>query len=188
VFQHPVEVVDQVVAGVVQVAGVEADPHLFLQRDAVEDAAEFLEAAPDFAALAGHCFEQHRRVQFRRQHRVELVDDQRDAGLFALSDVAAGVKVVEVARQPLHARQVVKHRFQREIARFRVGRTRVERVGSVRQQLAETVFGGQREKGVDVALVEILGLAAAWVAREELECVGADRQRVAAHAEEAVGR
>ena len=59
---------------------------------------------------------------------------------------------------------------------------------TMRQQLAETVFGGQREKGVDVTLIEILGLAAARVTREKLKGIGANRQRIPAHAKEALRR
>ena len=57
----------------------------------------------------------------------------------------------------------------------------------MRQQRAETVFPGQREEGVDIGLVQILGLAAARIAGEELEGVGPDRQRIPAHAEKAAG-
>ena len=188
VFQHAVEVVDQIIAGVVQVAGVEADAHFLLQHHAVENAADFLEGASDLAAFSGHRLEQHGGLQVRPQHGIQLLDDQRDAGVFALPGVAAGVKIVEVAGHVFHAGQIVPHHFECETSRLRIGGTRVEGVRRMCQQLAETVFGGQREKGVDVGQVQILGFPAARIAGEELEGVGTDRQRVAAHAEEALGR
>ncbi len=59
--QDPVEIVDNVVPGIMDVTGVETDPHLVLQDDPIEDAAQFLKAAADLAALAGHGFEQDGR-------------------------------------------------------------------------------------------------------------------------------
>jgi len=53
--------------------------------------------------------------------------------------------------------------------------------------LDELVLGGKGEKGIEIVLIDRLRLAAARIAREELESVGTDRQRVAAHGQEAFG-
>lgn len=54
------------------------------------------------------------------------------------------------------------------------------------QQCRETVLGGKMEKPGDVRQVDVLGLAAAWVAGKELEGVGIDRQCGAAHGHKAL--
>ena len=187
-FEYPVKVIDDVVAGIVDVAGIETNPHFFLKRHAIENALKLLEGPPDLAALASHRLEQDRRLQIRGQDRIQLRDNQRNAGILPLADVAAGMKIVEVAGNPFHALQVVQHGLERETPGVFVGRAGVERVGGMRQQRPEAIVGSQFQKRVDIRLVERLGTATTRVAREELKSVGADRQGITAHAEKTLGR
>ena len=91
------------------------------------------------------------------------------------------MKIVEVVRRRLEALQVVPHGFQRKGARLRAGRARVDRVRRVSKQHGKAVFRGKVVQLPGVLGVERLCAATAGVPREELKCVGADRERGFAH-------
>ena len=57
-----VEVIDDVVAGIPDVAGIETDAELFLAVHAVDDGGELFEAASDLRALARHGFQENQRL------------------------------------------------------------------------------------------------------------------------------
>lgn len=183
--QHAVEVVDDIVAGVMHVTGVKTDTHFFPQGDPVQNQAQFLKVAAKFTALAGHGLQQHRRRLLRRQDGVELGGDQGDARLFALSDMTAWMEGIEIARQVFQAFQVVLHGVQCEMARLGVGRAGVERVGGMGQDAGKAVPGGQVEEGREVGLIELFGRAPAGIAREKLQGVGTDSKRGLAHGQKA---
>ena len=55
--QHPVQVIDNIVACTVDVAGIKADSQMAVQLRAVDDGFELLKAAANLRALAGHGFQ-----------------------------------------------------------------------------------------------------------------------------------
>ena len=91
------QIADDVITGVMDVAGIEADAHFFFMLDSAKDLLQLAEGTADFAAFPRHGFQQHGSGLVRRQQGGELGNDHRDSRRFALTDMAAGVKVVEVA-------------------------------------------------------------------------------------------
>ena len=83
-------------------------------------------------------------------------------------------------------REVVREDVARELAGLGLGRTRIERVGGVRENRPEGVLARRGEVVRDVRRVDRLGRAAARIAREELEDVRADEERVARESAETV--
>lgn len=138
--EYLVEVIADVVAAVPDVAGVEAYAELVISFDAVDDGAQFFKRAADFRALARHRFQEDGRLLVWREHVVELLRDVLDALLGSLPDVAAGVEVVEIARQVLEALDVVGHRLVREAAQVLLGCAGIHRVGRVRDKRDDRVL------------------------------------------------
>ena len=102
-LQHAVQVSHNVVARVVDVAGVQADAHAVRALHPVEDGAQGFKGAAHLAALAGHGLQEHRRVLLRAQHLVEGLGDARDARFLTLPHVGAGMEVIECAGQQFQA-------------------------------------------------------------------------------------
>ena len=91
------------------------------------------------------------------------------------------MEVVELARECLHALQILGHGLERELARTLLGRARVVRVRCMRHQAAETILLQDAPQSRDVIEVERLHAAATRVAREERERVRADGTGSLAH-------
>ena len=182
-FQHSVKVSDNIVAAVPDVARVEADADVLRQLHAVDDGAQLLEAAADLAALAGHGLEQDGRGHVGEEDLIEQRGDLLNAHVDALPDVAAGVKIVELAGRVLHALQVVGKGHARKLRHVRLGCAGVECVGRVRDQPVDARAGAFGVKGRDVCFLNGFGAAAAGIAREERERVCAQRLRALCHGE-----
>src|SRR5690606_25580126 len=98
-FRHDaVEVVDDVVAGIVDMARVKAHGQALVLGDAVDDGRQFLEGATYLGALAGHGLQGDANIVVLRQHLVQSFDDAPDAVVQVLVGVGAGVQ-----HQVLHA-------------------------------------------------------------------------------------
>ena len=105
--QNSVKVVFDVVAAVPCMARVKAYAKLLGDVCALDNRLQLLEISAYLAALAGHRFKQHYGVHVRTQHAVKRVRDKLDASFNALPHMAAGMEIVVVARQVLHALDVV---------------------------------------------------------------------------------
>ena len=185
--QHPVQVAHEVISGVGDVAGVQADAHPVGERHPVQDGPQLLEPAAHLAALAGHGLQQHGGGLLRPEDGVEPLGDQVDAGLDALAHMAAGVEVVELPRQVLQPPEVVRHGLPGEEAVLLLRAAEVQDVGGVCHDGAEAALRQQVPEGGRVRLVQSFGLASSWVAGEELKGVRPQLQRLAAHGREALG-
>ena len=183
---YAVEVSRYVIARVPNMARVQTHAHVVGQLHAVDDARDFLERAPDFASLSCHRLKQKRGRLVGVQHLVERVCDHFNAGVGALPCVASRVHVVKLTRCFLHSHEVIRQRRARKLARFGVLRTRVERIGRVRQDARDAVRRGELVERCHVGGVDCLRLAPARVAREELERVRVNRDGVFCHRQKAL--
>ena len=181
--EHTVKVAGDVIPRVPDVARVEADADVLRQLHAVNDGAQLLEAAADLAAFAGHGLEQDGRGHVGEEDLIEQRGDLLNARVDALSDVAAGVKIVELAGRVLHALQVIGKGHARKLRHVRLGCAGVECVGRVRDQPVDARAGAFGVKGRDVCFLNWFGAAAAGIAREERERVCAQRLRALCHGE-----
>ena len=178
---RPVHDVDQVLAGRERVAGVQAHAKLVGELHAIDDGAQLLKGAANLGPLAGHGLKQHRRGLLGGEDLVEHACDFLDAHLSALAHMAAGMEVVHLVRRGLHAHEVIGKGRTGELLHLGLCRGGVERVRGVREDGRDAVLGAVGVKRLDVGRVDVLGLAAAGVAREKLERVGVDGDGVARH-------
>ena len=179
--QHVVEMVHDVVAAVPYMAGVKADTHMVRELHPVEDRPHLGEGLADFRAFAGHGFHQDRGVLRRPKHRVQERRAELDARLRPLSDMAARMEVVVIARRELHATEVVRHRLPGEGPQAVLFCAGIQRIGSVRDEAHDLVFLREREERVHVLRVDFLRLAAARVAGKKGERVRAQFLRFLSH-------
>ena len=192
--KNAVEVVHDVVPAVGNMTGIQAHAEHVGPRKLgpsrghpLDDARELLERAAHLSTLARHRLEQHARALPLEHHLAQGIDDELDASVDPLPHVRAGMKVVALPRQRLHALQVLGHRLECELARPFLGRARVVRVGRVRHQTAEPILIQNALQSRHIIEVERLGVAAAWVTREKGEGVRADGPRGLAHGGVALG-
>ena len=185
--QHAVQVACDVIACVVHMAGIQAYAHVIGKRHPVQDGPQLLKAAAHLAALARHGFQQHCGTHVLPQDGVEHGGDHFDARVNALAHMAAGVEVVQVAGEILHAAQVVLHGAGGKVADGRVGGAAVEGVGRVGQNHPDAVFGGKGMIGGHVLFIHRLGRAAPGIAGEELKGVGPDGHSLPSHMQIALG-
>ena len=138
--QHAVEVADDIVSRVPDVAGVEAHAELLAEPDAVDDLPELFEGTADLRALARHRFEQNGRPHSRGEDAVQRLGDQLDPFLNALTGMRAGVKVVVVAGEVFHPFDVLLQHIQPVRSGRWVRGAEVHRVAAVSDELAEVFF------------------------------------------------
>ena len=124
--QNAVEIADDVVAAVGNMAGIHTDTELLLQLDAVDDGTQFFKCSSDFTAFAGHGFEQDGGGLIGRQYTVQHVGNQLDALFRTLLDMTAGMEVVKIAGGILHAAKIVAHRVFAEFKHLGIRRRRIE--------------------------------------------------------------
>ena len=179
--KHAVEVVRDVVAGVPHMAGIQAHAEMVGELHAVDDGTQLLKGTADLGPLARHGLKQHRRGLLGGEDLVEHACDLLDTHLRTLAHVAAGMEVVHLVRRGLHANEVVGEGRAGKLLHLGLGRRRVERVRGMGEDGRDAVLGAIRVERLDVGRVDVLGLAAARVAREELERVGVDGNGIARH-------
>lgn len=85
-IEHPVKVSCYIISGVPDMARIEADTELVLQRYSIYDRTYLLEAPPDLCALARHRLEQYRRMLLRCQHIIQKLCYIGDSLLCSLLD------------------------------------------------------------------------------------------------------
>ena len=179
--KHAVKVVHDIVPTVVHMARVQAHAHVVGKLHALDDGCQLLKRTANFRAFACHGFQQNRGGLLGAQHLVEQARNQFDTHIGALLHVASRVEVVVAARYGLHAHQVVGHAFASKLARVRLVRAWVQRIGRMRHQRAEVVSGQQFAQRRGVSGIDCLRRTAARIARKEGERVGADAQRGLSH-------
>ena len=101
--------------------------------------------------------------------------------------MTAGMEIVEIAGQMLHAPEVVSQRHLREFAGMFVLGAGIDGVGGVSHQRTEAVGAAQVHQSRRVVGVDRLGLAAPGIAGEELHRCGADGQRRFPHGQQSGG-
>ena len=185
--QHAVQIMDDIVACVGDMAGVKAHAHFIRQRHAVKDLPQLLKPAAYLRAFAGHGLQQHRGAELRRQDGVEGVGNKADAGFEPLSGMAAGMEVIEIAGQILHTPEVIGQRHLGELTGMFVLGAGIDGVGGVSHQRTEAVGAAQVHQCRRVVGVDGLGLAAPGIAGEKLHRCGADGQRRLPHGQQSGG-
>ena len=93
------------------------------------------------------------------------------------------MKIVELAGRVLHALQVIGKGHARKLRHVRLGCAGVECVGRVRDQPVDARAGAFGVEGGNVRLLNGFGAAAAGIAREKRERVGAQRLGALCHGE-----
>ena len=170
---------DDVVAGGVDVAGVEAEREPGPAVGAGEDRGEVGEVVPEAGTLAGRRLEENRRPRRRRLRRrlVEAPSDPVEARLLAVAPVRAGVEDEERDAVRVAPPDLVDERLDGPGADDGVGRREVDEVGRVRDEGSETRIGrGAPERG-RLGRDDRLAGPLVRVLREDLERSAARRRR-----------
>ena len=79
---YPVEIIDDIISGIVQMTGIHADAQLIVVRHFIENDGQLLKAASDFRTLSGHCF-QCDITGVSVQHIIQPLSDSVNTGLYA---------------------------------------------------------------------------------------------------------
>ena len=101
-FQYAVQILYDIISRIVHMTRIEADTNLILQFHPLYDSCKFLNAASDLCSFSRHRLKQHRRLLLRPQNFIQSLRDLLDSFFHALSDVAARMKIVDIARQIFH--------------------------------------------------------------------------------------
>ena len=71
-IQHAIQVVDNIITAIPDVAGIQANTQFVLQFYPVNDGPQFLERTANFGAFSGHGFQEHCGGLGRREDTVEF--------------------------------------------------------------------------------------------------------------------
>ena len=169
--KHAVQVVHDIIAPVIHMAGVQADAQPGAVH-CVQDGPELFEPAAYLAALSGHGLQQNLHGVVRLQSLPQRCRDLGNSGLCPLAHMAAGMEIIEVPRQRRHPAQIVRQDLRRKGPGLLLGRAQVHGVGPMSNQRAEGV-GFQHFQGSGRILgVFRLGAAASGVPGKEGKGIG----------------
>ena len=120
--EYAVQIMDDVVAGIAHMAGVQTNAQLIgqlwaLGGNALDNARQFFKATAHLGALARHGLEQYRRLLSLKHHLAQRVDNHLNAGVCPLSHMRTGVKIVVVAGQCFQTLQIFRHSLQGKLSR-----------------------------------------------------------------------
>ena len=138
-IENAVEVTGDIVACIPHVAGVETNSEALVVVHALDDASELLKAPAHLGPLARHGLQKNRGAHSRLHRRVESLDDELDASVDALLHMTAGVEVVEIARETLHALEVVSHGAASKIDRLGLCGAEIHGVRRMGDELPEAI-------------------------------------------------
>ena len=185
--QNAVQIVNDVIPGVGNVAGVQTDAHLPRQLHPIQNLPQFLKASAYLAALPGHGLQQYRCRLFRGQDGVESFRDIGDPGFGPLSHMAAGVEIVKLPRYVLHTAQIVRHGVPCEKTVLFLRAAEIQGVRGMGDDRCEAVILHERHQRRRVRRVQFLGLAPPGIPGEKLKGVRPQFQRLPAHSQKALG-
>ena len=185
--QHSLKVVHDVVAGIKDMAGVEADAELVRKFHAFNDGVQFLEAASHFRAFAGHGFEEDGRLQSGCEDLVQRIGNEGDALFRTLSHVGAGVEVVVVAGQQRKALKVIPEHGDAVAAGCGGSGAEVHGVGGMGHKRTEVLLSQDGLQFPDIVRVGGPGFSASGIAGEIGKGAAAEGAHGFAHGGVAVG-
>ena len=99
---------------------------------------------------------------------------------------AAWTQKIALTRDSLKLREVFSHDHRREIVLFHVGARRLERIGRVGEEVLDAVLLREYVEALQIAWIYGLLVAAARIAREELDRFRPDRSCRFGHDEHAL--
>ena len=185
--QHAVQIADDVVSAVGDMAGIQTDAHVILELHPVQNLPQFLEAAAHLTALSCHGLQQNGGGLVRGENGVQALGNKGDAGLHPLPHMAAGVEVVVLTGHMLHAPQVVGHGLPGKGAVLLLRAAEVQGIGCVGDDGGEAVFRHQGHQGFGIRRVQVLGLAPPGISGEKLKGIRPQLQRLPPHGGKALG-
>ena len=181
-LEHAVQIVPDVIPCGKHMAGIETHAEPIGAAGPVDQFRNLLKRTADLAALAGHGFDQQHRVRpHAGKHLFQQLGREAHAGLHPLPGMAAGMEIVQAARQQVQPFEIVLHGHRRKLPDARIRRAGVERVRRVRNGRPKTMLRLQRRERSRVRFIDRLCPAAARIARKKLKGVRADAQRVPPH-------
>ena len=174
---HAVQIVDDIVAAVGNVAGIKTYPQLVVDGYTVDDGPKLLKAAADLAALAGHGFQQHRGGLLLGKDFVKHFGDVGNALFDPLTYVASRMKIIIVPRGVFHPPQVVCHGFLGELPCFLLVGAGVQCVGCVCQYAGKMMLRRKGQEFLDILFIDGLGFASSGVSGEKLKGISPQLHR-----------
>ena len=167
--QYVVQMVDDIVAAVKDVARIEADADFIVHGHFVDDGRQFFKGPAHFRPLAGHGFQEDRRLLAGEHTGVEHVGNEGDARFSALADVAAGMEIIAAVVNVFQTAQVVGHGLAGEIPRLGRLRAAVQGIRRMGQDGREVMGCHELVQGLYIVDVQFADATAAGIAGEELE-------------------
>ena len=184
--EYAVQIMDDVVAGIAHMAGVQTNAQLIgqlwtLGGNALDNARQLFKATAHLGALTRHGLEQYRRLLSLKHHLAQRVDNHLNAGVCPLSHMRAGMEVVVVAGQCFQTLQIFRHSLQGKLARPLLSGAGVIGIRGMRHQRSKVVLRHKLAQSRHVIHVKVFCLATARVARKERKGIGTNGQRRLPH-------
>ena len=180
-LQHLVQMMDDIVTGVIDMAGIQTDTHFLRQPDSVQDTAQFFKTPSYFRPFPGHGLQQHRRLLPRPHDFIEQFCNQQNPFLHSLTRMAARVKIIQIAGQIFHPPQVVLQSQPGKLPCLFLFGTGIQRVGRMGQHHRNLLLTGKFQKSFHIILIQLFRLAAAGIPGKKLKGIGADSHRLFSH-------
>ena len=89
---YAVKVVDDIISGIVQMAGIHTNPQFFIVSDLVKKRGQFLKAAADFRALSSHCFQCDTTVFLPCQNLIQTLSNSVNTCFHTCAHVCTGMQ------------------------------------------------------------------------------------------------
>lgn len=171
-----------VVAAVIDVAGIKAHAHAVLALNLVDNRGQLLKRASDFRPLPCHRFKQDKWRQLFLIHGViQHVCNHGNRNFCALLQVGARMEIVKAVRQVRRFGQVLTKRRAGKLTHRLLRRAAVHRVSPMAENRPEIMLLHPRLQSQRIRFLHRSRLASARVSREELKRISADRSGCLPH-------
>ena len=171
--QHTIQIVHDIVAAVIDVAGVQAHTDI-VAAHTVHDGLQFLKLAADLTALTGHGLQQHRDRVARRHCLFQSIADLGDTRIHTLSHMAARMEIIVVSRQCRHAAQIIAQHLAGKGSGPGLSGAKIHGVSAMGHQGTKLIFLQSLYGLCAIDGVLFFGLTAPGIAGKKRKGIGTD--------------
>ena len=119
-INYTVKVVDNVISGIVSVAGIKADPETVFFHHTIIDLSQFFKSASDLSAFSGHGFKRDQTAGIIREHFIQSFDNRCNTGFYTGPYVRTGMKNHDITSTGISAGQLQPEKISGKLVSVRV--------------------------------------------------------------------
>ena len=150
-IDHIVKVVDNVISGIVSVAGIKADPETVFFHHTIIDLSQFFKSASDFSAFSGHGLKSDQTAGIIREHFIQSLDDRCNTGFYTSPYMRTGMKNHDIASAGIGTGQLQPEKISGKLVSVRIyGISKIDNIGCMDDKIMDIICLHELLGGVNI--------------------------------------